>query len=436
MPTELDACFAKHVDESMARHLQRLLPEHLERLLPKYLRQDGKAHEDHVPVQASTASASGDAEDWKGLAAPHDANPEEDDDVIVEVDDHEEFLKSITGFAGSAESHVKMEPTGPVEVIDLCESLPRDESENGDAPSDTQELLQNPEKLAELYARYHMSSHSTKAPSYDQMLDAEVARSMSTDELYNELLSRLQQIPDQVWSKKNRRLNVLPPGETRSKQLILGLVTPQNFRSLPTISMETWNLSQLTKLILVYIHRLAEEAGVAKPLGTTLQLTKNLECVPHTDQNNGGKSNGTTLGDHKGGQLFVEDPQGDEVMRLPDNIRGAGKAGDVIVGRRHQPRRQLVEFDGNMIHFTCPFDGERFAIILFCLKPSSLEKTADLNKAYLSALGFNTAFPAVGFAYQDLARQAAFREKISWMPSRVPPSCVRGKKRKQEEEGS
>jgi hypothetical protein len=30
-----------------------LLPEHLERLLPKYLRQDGKAHEDHVPVQVA-----------------------------------------------------------------------------------------------------------------------------------------------------------------------------------------------------------------------------------------------------------------------------------------------------------------------------------------------------------------------------------------------
>lgn len=32
-----------------------------------------------VPLEpkASTASASGDAEDWKGLAAPHDANPEE-----------------------------------------------------------------------------------------------------------------------------------------------------------------------------------------------------------------------------------------------------------------------------------------------------------------------------------------------------------------------
>lgn len=35
-----------------------------------------------------------------------------------------------------------------------------------------------------------------------------------------------------------------------------------------------------------------------------------------------------------------------------DNISGAGKAGDVIVGRRHQPRRQLVEFDGNMIRGT------------------------------------------------------------------------------------
>ena len=30
-----------------------LLPEHLERLLPKYLRQDGTAHEDHVPVQVA-----------------------------------------------------------------------------------------------------------------------------------------------------------------------------------------------------------------------------------------------------------------------------------------------------------------------------------------------------------------------------------------------
>ena len=44
----------------------------------------------------------------------------------------------------------------------------------------------------------------------------------------------------------------------------------------------------------------SQEAGVAKPLGTTLQLTKNLECVPHTDQNNGGTSSETTLGDHKG----------------------------------------------------------------------------------------------------------------------------------------
>ena len=61
-------------------------------------------------------------------------------------------------------------------------------------------------------------------------------------------------VEDQVWSKKNRRLNVLPPGETRSllarwsplpspvaskiqgsKQLILGLVMPQNFRTLSGI---------------------------------------------------------------------------------------------------------------------------------------------------------------------------------------------------------
>lgn len=59
---------------------------------------------------------------------------------------------------------------GQVEIIDLGDSLPRDEPENGDAPLETQELVRNP-----------MPLYSATAPEYDQMLDAEVARSMSQD---------------------------------------------------------------------------------------------------------------------------------------------------------------------------------------------------------------------------------------------------------------
>ncbi|CAK9088560.1 unnamed protein product, partial [Durusdinium trenchii] len=252
-----------------------------------------------------------------------------------------------------------------------------------------------------------------------------------TEELYDEILDRLRNIPDQVWQKDGRRLNVLPEGETRSKQLILGLVTAQAFRNLPTISKETWCLSQLTKILLVYINRLAKENGWGKIHGSTLQLTKNLQTVEHQDQNNGGKSYGTTFGEHTGGGLWVEDANGEEQVAFPAHLKKEGSP-EVLRGNRHQPRRALVQFDGNRIHCTCPFQGERYAVILFGLKPGAMEKTSELNQAFLSILGFNLGLggPPPSHQHLELGRRAAFRQRVDYHPPRVPPMFTRGKKRK------
>lgn len=39
-----------------------------------------------------------------------------------------------------------------------------------------------------------------------------------------------------------------------------------------------------------------------------------------------------------------------QTLAVQADIRGLGKEGDIIYGKRHQPRRALIEFDGNRIH--------------------------------------------------------------------------------------
>lgn len=433
---ELDEALAKHLDHVVGKHLERLVAENLERLLPKYLSQllepRSRDTQEATPSAASSA-ASGACLDGNA-ACLGEVKDDDDDDVIIEwLDDEKEFLKSLDAAEGVQLELGEPPPaaSGPEEVIDLSDSLPRDALEDEAAIPDSQELMRRPEMLANWYARWHMSKFSTKAPTYDVMLDAEVASSMSTEELYDEILDRLRNIPDQVWQKDGRRLNVLPEGETRSKQLILGWVTAQAFRNLPTISKETWCLSQLTKILLVYINRLAKENGWGKIHGSTLQLTKNLQTVEHQDQNNGGKSYGTTFGEHTGGGLWVEDANGEEQVAFPAHLKKEGSP-EVLRGNRHQPRRALVQFDGNRIHCTCPFQGERYAVILFGLKPGAMEKTSELNQAFLSILGFNLGLggPPPSHQHLELGRRAAFRQRVDYHPPRVPPMFTRGKKRK------
>ncbi|CAK9027647.1 Protein-serine/threonine kinase [Durusdinium trenchii] len=315
------------------------------------------------------------------------------------------------------------------EVIDLCDSVPDTDLEDED--DDTQEMMKNRPRLSKKLAHFLMAKKASTISELDDAIEVEVAAlSMSTEEIRSEILRRLQLIPDKLWHKgPRRRPNVLRPEERRrgSNQLILGLITSGSFQKLPTISNETWMFPNLTKLILVYLDRLAKDQGWTKlPKGTTIQVTYNLETQLHVDGNNGGTSFGTSVGDHAGGKVFLSDAQGDEIWRLEEDIRRVGKEGDKIRGRRETTKDRLVEFDGNQIHGTCPFTGTRYAIILFGLSPSAVEETAELNKAYLTEMGFHYFDFVPRASERDLARRAAHDaaagEDLKYEPpGKVPP---------------
>lgn len=83
---------------------------------------------------------------------------------------------------------------------------------------------------------------------------------------------------------------------------------------------------------------------------TTIQINKNVECLPHVDANNVGSSYIIALGDFTGGELVVE-------------------------GNEIPVKNRLVRFDGRKGHWTNPFKGERYSIIYFThtFKPPTRE---------------------------------------------------------------
>jgi len=198
-------------------------------------------------------------------------------------------------------------------------------------------------------------------------------------------------------------------------------------------SRETYNLLGLTKQIIAYLVGLAEAAGIpASELeGTTIQLTKNLESKMHKDKYNRGASFITTLSPPgtAGGQTFIEDPAGDHVHRLSEDIAGIGKAGDSIRGRAEQSRKQLVRFDGNLCrHCTMPFEGERYAVILFSLGVAYHETPASV-RSFLECLGFRMPDPLEGSPFTEasssearhLAQRAASGEQVEDEAGRHKP---------------
>jgi len=73
---------------------------------------------------------------------------------------------------------------------------------------------------------------------------------------------------------------------------------------------------------------------------TTIQVNKNVECIPHIDKNNVGPSYIISLGDYEGGKLCVE-------------------------GKKYNIKNRWLFFDGTKGHWVEPFNGERYSIVYF-----------------------------------------------------------------------
>lgn len=91
---------------------------------------------------------------------------------------------------------------------------------------------------------------------------------------------------------------------------------------------------------------------------TTIQVNKNVECLPHVDKNNVGMSYVIALGDFTGGELVIENK--------PYNIKN---------------RFKLI--DGRLGHWTNPFAGDRYCLVYFThtfTAPNTLLRHVKITK--------------------------------------------------------
>lgn len=80
---------------------------------------------------------------------------------------------------------------------------------------------------------------------------------------------------------------------------------------------------------------------------TTITVNKNLECAPHKDTHNSGPSIIIGFGMYQGGDLFIQ---------VENKIY------------RYNVHCNPVLFNGNNLHWTEPFIGERYTIVYYTYK--------------------------------------------------------------------
>ena len=177
--------------------------------------------------------------------------------------------------------------------------------------------------------------------------------------IYQALLS----IPNNVWMNYSRK-NVRSDQHTHADQILLGLYSGVQSRGRLQFTRNTFKFPNLTRLILRYIQLLPHLRDLEC---TSIQINRNLRTNPHRDSNNRGYSIGWALGNWTGGELFLHDAHGVEQLVVTDSACRVASPGDILRGRRldvHDP----VCFDGNTIHATLPFQGDRVMMVFFCVK--------------------------------------------------------------------
>lgn len=278
----------------------------------------------------------------------------------------------------------------------------------------SQDRLLLPENRVEMggrFARSQMARFSGLSGATATALGSLQPPTSST-KLLELILEELQQIPeDQL--RTSSRPNVRPDGVKVTLQMALGLVTSGRWRKIPMASKKTYQHLRLQQLIFAYVQMRAREQGIDLTgfTYTSIQITKNLRTKRHKDKKNSGFSLIFTLGDHTGGELFIEDEKGSEQV--------------------HVVRNQLVKFDGSRHwHGTKEFRGTRYAVVLYSMGTASYEETPALTRAFLTELGYQLRAAAfkedITPELEELARKAARGEEVPDEAGRhEPPKCKR-----------
>mmetsp|Transcript_43424 Transcript_43424/g.128464 ORF Transcript_43424/g.128464 Transcript_43424/m.128464 type:complete len:419 (+) Transcript_43424:39-1295(+) len=180
------------------------------------------------------------------------------------------------------------------------------------------------------------------------------------------------------------RKNVIPDGQEGIHGMILGLFV---FAANMGCSSATEERPWLTRLLSEFVHERRPDFPF-----TSIQVNKDYASRPHVDKNNLGSSLIIGLGSYEGGETWVQDDDGDDELELGEDIISPHhyRKGRSYQGRRANIRDELCEFDGNRLHYTLPFTGERFSLVFFTC--DRYHQASPEVREKLTAAGFRFAW--------------------------------------------
>jgi hypothetical protein len=128
------------------------------------------------------------------------------------------------------------------------------------------------------------------------------------------------------------------------------------------VSAKTSQHPWLTKLLIGALRAIAPDFPFS-----SIQLNYNYASRPHVDKNNLGTSFFVALGNFSGGELWVHDEDGQEPYTLDgdEDVTAFYHVGRELNGQVLDARDHWTVFDGNKLHYTKPFQGERYSLIYF-----------------------------------------------------------------------
>ncbi|CAE8689729.1 unnamed protein product [Polarella glacialis] len=188
---------------------------------------------------------------------------------------------------------------------------------------------------------------------------AEVAEESKAGDSSVEAVLQALEAADIPWS--GSRKNVLPDGQDAVQGMILGMYV---FAAKIGVSSATERHPWLARLLVAF-------ANAHNPdfMFTSIQVNKNYAARPHVDKNNLGTSMIIGLGSYDGGELWVHDENdaGDVSFELQEDISCMYhyRSGASYRGRDVDIRDKWLPFNGNRLHFTRPFTGDRYSLVYF-----------------------------------------------------------------------
>jgi len=286
-------------------------------------------------------------------------------DVFRSLNSHQEHTIEI-----SDDEAEKLPPAAGA----TCDFGARRATDSWDTQASQQRLLrkENRIELGDRFSRSEMAGQALGAAP-QKLGDLE---SSSASELLASILKELDAIPEDRLRSSNRK-NVRPEGAKSCLQMLLGLMISAQFHGIPQSAKWTGEYMQLQRLIFAYVKVRAKELDMNLDAFTwsSIQITKNLKTRRHKDKNNAGWSLIFTVGDHSAGELFIDHETGEAEL-------------EGVKGNKIPVHNSLVLFDGNQTHGTMPFEGERYAIILYAIGTDHYKQTPAQVRAFLGELGY------------------------------------------------